>query len=115
MTTKLPSTAIGRSRLLRGAALLEMDAKKKSGIKFDFSQIGYVKNREKPVSCGTFGCALGLFAVSDAFKEEGLSYELSGSGYIYLNFGRVRRDAFRAATRLFQISQAQAHYLFASD
>lgn len=111
---ELPSTAIGRKRLLKGAALLEADAKKADGMKFDFSAVGYVDDRTKPLSCGTVGCALGLFGVSGAFEKQGLRCVIGrDDGDIRLHFPGTR-DTFRAAALLFQITEEQAGYLFAS-
>lgn len=110
--TKLPSTAVGRRRLLKGAALLEADAKNKSGIKFDFGVVGYVGHHEKPLSCGTVGCALGLFGVSGAFKKQGLSCAFRGDGGILLTFGDSR-DTFVSAGQFFHLSEEESEFLFA--
>lgn len=112
---KLPSTPIGRRRLLKGAALLEADAKNTKGIRFDFSVVGYADNPKAPLSCGTVGCALGLFGVSGAFAKQGLSCHIGrADNEISLRFPGTR-DTFKAAEMLFQITEAEAEFLFASS
>lgn len=101
-------------RLLRLAALLEADAKKKKGIKFDLRTFGEVKNPNKPLSCGTAACALGLAALSGAFKHQGLRYTITDHGDIDIVF--YRNGAywcdFDAGAELFDIDDTTARWLF---
>lgn len=108
---KLPSTPVGRKRLLKLADLLEADAKNKKGIKFNLTMWGQVCDNAKPVSCGTYGCAMGLAVASRAFVRAGL-HPPSVDGSLSPRFGR--EHAFNAAARLFQIPPSEAHFLFSA-
>src|SRR4051812_18831228 len=99
MATKatLPSTAVGRRRLLKLADLLEADAKNKKGVKFDleviaqrsvpntdvygFEDSDFLPDDTVPIDCGTTACAFGLAALSGVFRRQGLSYTIDGSGF----------------------------------
>lgn len=91
---KLPSTAVGRRRLLKLAKVLEADAKNKKGIKFDLStwakpstckdhgsSVGYFLEVPDSVqaNCDTAACAVGLACVSGAFKRAGLGYRFNNT------------------------------------
>lgn len=120
---KLPSTAVGRRRLLKLADLLEADAKNKKGIRFDLSTWANVDPSAEPsVSCGTTACAMGLAAISGAFKRAGLSYgpvdcgiENCGlcAGKMEVRLGRD--TGFDAAMVLFDVNTDEAGWLFAGS
>lgn len=110
---KLPSTAVGRRRLLKLAGLLEADAKNKKGISFDLSLWG-VADSENPKSCGTRACAMGLAVVSGAFKAAGLrNFEGSDSNHLTPAIGSVW--GIEAAAILFSIHKDEAEFLFYDD
>lgn len=118
--------------LIRGAKLLEADAVKKDGVRFDLgtwaspydtsqhNKIFDTQNKP-PLSCDTKACAMGLFCLSGAFKKEGLSYELEGRavGYVcgyVLSPTYVNGDVgFAAAAALFDISYNDAETLFSAE
>lgn len=112
-TKQKPSTAVGRRRLLKLAGLLEADAKNKKGIKFDLSGWGRVGNEEKPISCGTTACAMGLAMVSGAFKREGLGGDLSSTWSLCPRFGHL--SDWDATEAFFSITDDQAEWLFMDD
>lgn len=105
-------------RLLKLAVLLEKDAKRKRGIKFDLGDWAKTKDKKLTVSCGTTACAMGLAVLSGEFKRQGLSnYYVGGVD----EFGRPSlapkcndRLAFGAASELFGISDEMSEYLFSS-
>jgi hypothetical protein len=117
-------------RLQRMADLLERDAANPKGVKFDLStwaapggKVSWEKKpREVKVDCGTSACALGLAAISGEFKKEGLAYEFTGDfteGFTLLpvitdKLGSIK-DGFRAGATLFEITDADSHYLFDPD
>lgn len=103
-------------RLLKLATLLEKNARTKKGICFDMGIWGEVEDPKKPLSCGTRACAMGLAGLSGAFKRQGLKCKIKTNGgfsSISIGFGR-RWDEINAAQRLFEITGAQANYLFVS-
>jgi hypothetical protein len=108
------------ARLLKLVALLRANARRKTGIKFDYGSWGTIADKENPVSCGTTACAFGLAAVSGEFKRLGLGYKLRGS----TEFGPVRFEfllngkaiqALNAAQKVFKLSSAEAKYLFVPE
>lgn len=101
---------MNKRRLLKLANLLEADAKNKTGIQFDMSTWGVVHDKEKPMSCGTMACAMGLAALSGKFKRAGLGYSTRGSILHVTMDGRG--DGVRSACRLFEISLEEAEQLF---
>lgn len=119
---KLPSTAVGRRRLLKLADLLEADAKNKKGIKFDLGLWGRVNDvsyDDKPkvttVDCGTTACAIGLACISGVFKKGGLSARLTtgagnGGNHILPVYGR--RNGFNAVETFFAITSRASKFLF---
>ncbi len=104
----LPSTAVGRRRLLKLAAMLEADAKNKKGVSFDLGTWGWADKR-KPVSCGTHACAMGLAVASGAFKRAGLR-PMSRDRNLMPRVGRL--SGFEAAAKLFEIESEEADWLF---
>lgn len=101
--------------ILKLADLLMADARRKRGIKFDMGDWGSVENLEKPLSCGTTACAMGLAALSGAFKRQGLTAYISGRGSVYPMWkGNLRTsfDWLAIAERLFGIAERTANVLF---
>ena len=103
---------MNKRRLLKLADLLEADAKKKTGMKFDIHTWGFVKTPAKPVSCGTHACAMGLAALSGAFKRQGLTAKIDSGVVLFKWKSRVTDDGFVPAKALFDLSFAQADHLF---
>lgn len=129
--TKLPSTAVGRRRLLKLAGLLEADAKNKKGIKFDLNVWAKPANAEyyeffntritalqPPQDCGTAACAIGLACISGAFKRQGLTmaYRRSsvfGGRVDYMPIPAIgRRRNFEAVDKFFLLDREQSEWLF---
>lgn len=100
-----------KRRLLKLADLLEADAKNKKGIKFDLGTWGTIGDEEKPLSCGTTACAMGLAAVSGAFSRQGLKHDPDYYRITFLWKGS-RIDGLPAAQKLFDISMRQAEEFF---
>jgi hypothetical protein len=105
---------MNKRRLLKLAELLEADAKNPAGIKFDMGEWGWISDPENPVSCGTTACAMGLAALSGAFKRTGLKYEMPGYFRMEITMPGAR-DGIASAMKLFEISRAEAEYLFADQ
>jgi hypothetical protein len=112
---------MNKRRLLKLVDLLEADAKNKKGIKFDLGTVGRPSNSElnfkvgelePAVSCNTAACAMGLAAISGAFKRQGLSYVITRFGDINCTLEGRERFYAAAAARLFEISEAEAMFLF---
>lgn len=106
---------MNKRRLLKLAELLESDAKKRKGIKFDLTEWGTINDPKAPISCGTTACAMGLAALSGAFAGEGLKYSLSHHGTLYISLGGKAGYAdggFSSAATLFEISGPEADWLF---
>lgn len=76
---------MNKRRLLKLAKLLEADAKKPKGVKFDLETWGQTEKAHQFVKadCGTQACAVGLACVSGSFKNEGLRFGLDDKGLIY--------------------------------
>lgn len=118
----LPSTPVGRRRLLRLARLLEADAKSRRGIKFDLDTFGWSDKKTPSVGCGTTACALGLAALSGAFKNQGLTAEFDKnifSDTIHvrpsIEVDGVQFEEFAAAEQLFSITNDESQFLFSPD
>ncbi|HSV24349.1 MAG TPA: hypothetical protein VLJ17_15140 [Xanthobacteraceae bacterium] len=112
---QLPSTAVGRRRLLKLAGMLEADAKNKNGIKFDLSLWGGAHRPDEPMSCATIGCAMGLAVASGAFAKDGLQPPDSGGRLAPVFRSKGSQDRlyhFDAAAGLFQIERQEAKFLF---
>lgn len=111
---------MNKRRLLKLAYLLEADAKNKKGIKFDLGTVGEASNWgtnefQPGMNCGTTACAMGLAAISGAFKRSaGLSYRVCDTELMTTLNGK-RADYAIAATKVFEISEADAHFLFTSS
>jgi hypothetical protein len=108
---------MNKKRLLKLAYLLEADAKKKKGIRFDLASWGYVSDDAMPLSCGTTACAAGLAAVSGAFKRSGLSYRLDGCAIKITLNGQCRdrggwKGSFLSAIKFFDLSKDEGQFLF---
>lgn len=118
----LPSTAVGRRRLLKLAGMLDEDAKKETGIKFDLGLWGCVLDagledvpEEISVNCGTAACAVGLACISGKFKRAGLTYRAQSKDSLGGNnfqpvFGLD--EGFDAVKNFFAISYREAEHLF---
>lgn len=104
---------MNRRRLLKMVGLLRADAKNKGGIRFDFGTWGDIGDEKKPMSCGTRACALGLAAISGAFKRAGLGFKASCRTIDFTLHGK-QVYALTAAAKVFDISESDADYLFAS-
>jgi hypothetical protein len=120
--------------LERGAALLEADAAKPDGVRFDlgfwvkeFTEHGpsdfavAKKSDEIPLTCNTSACAMGLFCLSGAFKDAGLTYQYH-PGYgdfltLIPSLGEDDRrgDGIAVAADLFDIDYEAAEVLFMPD
>lgn len=118
---QLPSTKVGRKRLLKLATLLEKDAKNKKGIKFALSTWGAAKGKTPSVDCGTQACAMGLAALSGAFKRDGLTIDgPSEDRGVFIIVPRMPASntwhgfeyGLSAAEILFSISENEANWLF---
>ena len=121
--------------LLKLADMLEADAVKKDGIKFNMNcvvEFPELENDEEelarlyPVgqptiamSCGTSACAMGLAMLSGEFPELSywVSHDFRADGslervqvYPTINGTRMHYDA--AAVDLFEIDHHQSHFLF---
>lgn len=105
-----------KRRLLKLADMLDEDAADAEGIKFDFSEWGWVHNRKKPMSCGTTGCAMAVAALSGEFKRAGLRYFVSPSGRLRITFrDHPRTDhPIYVAMKVFGLTPPEAQFLFAS-
>lgn len=108
---------MNKRRLLKLADLLEADARKKRGIRFNLYTIAMTdlpqKNGEPvKLNCGTQACAMGLAAISGAFQRQGLSYKIRRSGAIETTFDGRLKMYDSAAMALFDISRRQANFLF---
>lgn len=120
---------MNKKRLLKLADLLEADAKKKKGVKFDLGtwaspidKSGYQlrfdrQQKTVPVNCNTAACAVGLAAISGAFRRSGLTFTYAGSdddGYrLSPKFGG--HTDMHAAAALFGVELSTAEWLFLPD
>jgi hypothetical protein len=103
---------MNKRKLLKLADLLEEDAEKKYGIKFDLRTWGSVGNKERPLSCRTHACAMGLAALSGKF---GISYKID-LGYVIFDLNRYGHlSGFGAAAEAFEIDGLTADWLFSSN
>lgn len=121
--------------LLKLADMLEADAAKADGIKFDMNYVVEFPDLENdedeiaklyPVgqppiamSCGTSACAMGLAMLSGEFPELSYTvqhdYNLDGSlaaVSVYPTIGGLRTNYDAAAVDVFEIDQHQSHFLF---
>lgn len=102
---------MNKHRLLKLADLLEADARNKEGIRFNMLAWGYVGDHNKPLSCGTEACAMGLAALSGAFKHAGLGMKIQFGKVTILWHGQSI-GGFEAAQQLFEIGNYEAYILF---
>jgi hypothetical protein len=112
---------MNNERLLRLADLLEADASRVDGIKFNlgclvqpdgnrtFRGLSKVK-----LDCGTQACAVGLAALTGAFEAEGLTYTLD-NGYFAPIFAGEECEWDWAAHKLFEIEPNVVNFLFTID
>lgn len=118
---------MNKRRLIRLAALLEKDAKNKTGVKFDLDRWGETEKAKKFVKadCGTTACAVGLACVSGAFKKDGLTFELDDKGFIYPKMSNPNWDGIiysqsvlsgeDAVNELFGLTKQETRFLFFSQ
>lgn len=113
-----------KRRLLKLAAMLQADAKNKTGMRFDIGTVGEVsdwkgkfsKDNPPKLDCGTTACAMGLAGISGAFKKAGLGYKISeGGSNIYNTFNDRLIDFDQAAVKVFGVSKEQATYMFSPN
>jgi hypothetical protein len=114
--------------LIKGAELLEADAAKGDGVRFDLStwaspydpyrpDPNFDTQDTPPLNCNTKACAMGLFCLSGAFTKEGLGYDLEArefGGYV-LNPTCRGDEGYAAAAELFEITNDDADTLFSPD
>lgn len=111
---------MNKRRLLKLARLLEADAQKRRGIKFNLAVVGSVEKMppdgKVKLDCGTQACAMGLAALSGAFRRQGLSYRIRRNVFYGINIDTTMngrsRDYDRAAMAVFDLTKIQAHFLF---
>jgi hypothetical protein len=105
-------------RLLRLADLLEADAARPDGIKFNLGCLVELNPKDDSdkvsVNCGTQACAVGLAAISGAFENEGLGYTLEDGGFEPIFGGEVCEWDW-AAEKLFEIEPKVVNFLFTID
>lgn len=107
---------MNKRRLLKLADLLEKDARRKRGIRFNMRTWGNINNPKKPLSCGTQACAMGLAALSGAFRHEGLSAVIREDGdFQFKVSGKKTYNGFRASRKFFRINSRNAERLFEAD
>lgn len=102
-------------RLLRLADLLEADAARPDGVKFDLAHVVCVGQRPEngivKVDCGTQACAMGLAAISGAFEDEGLGYRIGLLGFDVTIYGEPREWS-DAASHVFGLATNEVDFLF---
>lgn len=110
---------MNKRRLLKLAAMLEADAKKKTGISFNLSTVVQTDepvSRKVKLNCGTQACAMGLAAISGVFVYCGLSYRLNpdfcGAAAIVTTVNGKSLDYDLAAMATFDLTERQAGFLF---
>jgi hypothetical protein len=105
-------------RLLRLADLLEADAVRPDGIRFNLGclvEMDMRDDRDKvALNCGTQACAVGLAAISGAFENEGLGYTLEHGGFSPIFAGEVCEWDW-AAEKLFEIEPNVVDFLFTTN
>lgn len=102
-------------RLLLLAELLEADAVKADGIKFDIGIWGSAEGQVSQ-SCGTTACAMGLAVLSGKFEQYGLYNSAVLSSQILPAMKHSEYDisttGFDAGAELFGITFPESTYLF---
>jgi len=103
-----------KDELLKLADLLETDAAKADGIKFDLNYWAKPNKEGGPLTmdCGTAACALGLAALSGKFP--GLTIDIDFQVPTFEQDGRTYSGTY-AAVAYFQISEREADLLFLPD
>ena|ERR1700722_1516424 len=115
-----------KGRLLKVATLLEADAVKSKGVKFDLknwarpaaaarSVLPAFKAGAKPaLNCQTAACAIGLVALSGIFAKQGFRYEVqSFNGYFVPTYRGNKQ--YSAVTMFFDLSEHEAKFLFSHE
>lgn len=106
-----------KRRLLKLADLLDADAKRKRGVKFDTGTWGHTDSAPVAMDCGTHACALGLAVLSGAFKRAGLYNANPDCRDLEPGFRRLGKPpvcGHEAAMALFEIDAGASVYLFGS-
>lgn len=107
---------MNKRRLLKLAELLDEDAKNKKGIQFNLMSWGRIGDENRPISCGTYGCAMGLAVVSGAFSREGLRPPDTWGGLApRLRTNGRTYSGYLAAQKLFDIKPKEAEFLFSAN
>lgn len=113
---------MNKRRLLKLAELLEADARNKSGLKFDMDMWGESQTKDMKVTCGTTACAMGLAALSGTFKRAGLQVRVQEYGHdanhifwLDIGFKGSFASPLESASQLFDLTYAEASWLFISD
>lgn len=114
---------MNKERLLRLADLLEVDAKKPDGIKFDLGDWAYRAVPRKgetssmftvdeaiPLNCNTAACAIGLAALSGVFAKDGLTYAITDRGTLTPKVGADY--GFDAVEKFFDLPERDSCFLF---
>lgn len=98
--------------LLKLVDLLQADAKKKTGIQFDFSSWGLTRSPKKLLSCETTACAMGLAVISGEFADlqPNLAYLRAGS--IRATYRGRAVSMIEAAQKVFGLTTTDAKSLF---
>jgi len=109
---------MNNERLLRLADLLEADASRVDGIKFNLGCLvqpdvnaTFLGLSKVKLDCGTQACAVGLAALTGAFEAEGLTYTVE-SGYFEPIFAGEQCEWDWAAGKLFEIEPNVVGFLF---
>lgn len=106
---------MNKQALLKGAKMLDENARNFEGVRFDLYFWGHVHNRRKKLSCSTSACAMGLFALSREFKR--LKARILATGSVMIVWGKnsdpdYTTSGIAAATALFDIPRSHAEALF---
>lgn len=112
---------MNHERLLRLADLLEADAGRVDGIKFNLGCLvqpdvngTFLGLSKVKLDCGTQACAVGLAALTGAFEAEGLTYTLD-NGCFEPVFAGEECEWDWAAEKLFEIEANVVTFLFTID
>lgn len=109
-------------RLLKLADLLEADAARPEGIKFDLGIVikpeGPINDDEKvvKVDCGTHACAMGLAVISRAFTDAGLDYVIDHVWEtIDIQINGESQEWDEAAGKIFGLAENEVEFLFTTQ
>lgn len=102
-------------RLLLLATKLRENAANPVGAKFDIRDWYGSFDKNKPISCGTTACAMGLAALLPEFQAMGLKYETvenTNNEIVPIAVSFAGHEGLSAAESLFDISYSLADSLF---